>query len=80
MSNRKFGRNSTALDVVKGIDLTGKTVLITGTTSGIGTAYIVLFVKWWCFNFCIILLSRFGDGESAGLSQRTCNHGQFRIC
>ncbi|MDR3498422.1 MAG: oxidoreductase [Parvibaculum sp.] len=31
-----FGRTSTALEVIKGHDLTGKTVLITGAASGIG--------------------------------------------
>uniref|UniRef100_A0A914WS49 Uncharacterized protein n=1 Tax=Plectus sambesii TaxID=2011161 RepID=A0A914WS49_9BILA len=33
---RRFHANSSDDDVLKGIDLTGKTVLITGTTSGLG--------------------------------------------
>jgi hypothetical protein len=39
MSNtnrRKFNASSTANDVLDGIDLKGKTILITGTTNGIG--------------------------------------------
>ncbi len=32
----KFGKSSTAQDVVEGIDLTGKLVLVTGVNSGIG--------------------------------------------
>lgn len=31
-----FGARSTADEVVAGLDLTGKTILITGSTSGIG--------------------------------------------
>ena len=31
-----FGRNSTAAEVVKGIDLSGKRAIVTGATSGIG--------------------------------------------
>lgn len=78
MSNRKFGRNSTALDVAKGIDLTGKTVLITGANNGIG----ILFLKIVLLNFCMIILSRFGDRESTGLSQCARNHGlqKLKIC
>lgn len=33
----QFGRSSTALDVIKDIDLSGKTAIVTGATSGIGT-------------------------------------------
>jgi WW domain-containing oxidoreductase len=34
--HRKYGSRTDALTVVNGLDLTGKTILITGTTSGIG--------------------------------------------
>jgi NAD(P)-dependent dehydrogenase (short-subunit alcohol dehydrogenase family) len=34
--HRKYGSRTTALTVVEGMDLTGKTIMITGTTSGIG--------------------------------------------
>jgi WW domain-containing oxidoreductase len=34
--HRKYGSKTTALEVLKDIDLKGKTILITGTTSGIG--------------------------------------------
>uniref|UniRef100_A0A915DM52 Uncharacterized protein n=1 Tax=Ditylenchus dipsaci TaxID=166011 RepID=A0A915DM52_9BILA len=34
--HRKYGSRTSALEVLKDIDLTGKTILITGTTSGIG--------------------------------------------
>ncbi|VDM67947.1 unnamed protein product [Strongylus vulgaris] len=33
---RRFGSRSTALQTIEDVDLTGKTFLITGTTSGIG--------------------------------------------
>jgi WW domain-containing oxidoreductase len=33
---RLFSTRSTATDVLKDIDLTGKTILVTGSTSGIG--------------------------------------------
>jgi WW domain-containing oxidoreductase len=36
MSSRKFNRNTTALQVVEGIDLSGKVALITGANNGIG--------------------------------------------
>ncbi len=32
-----FGHGTTAMEVIKGIDLTGKTALVTGGYSGIGT-------------------------------------------
>src|SRR5262245_13038874 len=32
----RFGKRSTALEVTEGLDLSGKTVLLTGCTSGIG--------------------------------------------
>jgi NAD(P)-dependent dehydrogenase (short-subunit alcohol dehydrogenase family) len=32
-----FGRESTALEVIKGVDLTGQKAVVTGATSGIGT-------------------------------------------
>ncbi|KAI1704904.1 short chain dehydrogenase domain-containing protein [Ditylenchus destructor] len=35
-SKKKFGSRTTAAEVLKDIDLRGKTILITGTTSGIG--------------------------------------------
>lgn len=35
---QKFGARSTALEVVRGHDLTGKTALVTGASSGIGVA------------------------------------------
>uniref|UniRef100_A0A914DB32 WW domain-containing oxidoreductase n=1 Tax=Acrobeloides nanus TaxID=290746 RepID=A0A914DB32_9BILA len=35
--HRKYGSRTSALEVVKDVDLTGKTILITGTTAGIGT-------------------------------------------
>ncbi|VDD86806.1 unnamed protein product [Enterobius vermicularis] len=34
---KKFSSSSTALEVTEGVDLNGKTVLVTGCTSGIGT-------------------------------------------
>ncbi|CAD5219983.1 unnamed protein product [Bursaphelenchus xylophilus] len=34
---RRFDSRATAEDVLKGLDLSGKTILITGTTNGIGT-------------------------------------------
>ncbi|VDM67996.1 unnamed protein product [Strongylus vulgaris] len=34
---RKFGSRTTALETIEDVDLTGRTILITGTTSGIGT-------------------------------------------
>ncbi|KAI1700841.1 short chain dehydrogenase domain-containing protein [Ditylenchus destructor] len=34
--HRKYGSRTSALEVLKDLDLTGKTILITGTTSGIG--------------------------------------------
>lgn len=34
--HRKYGSRTDALTIVEGLDLTGKTILITGTTSGIG--------------------------------------------
>lgn len=34
--HRKFGSRTTALEVLKDVDLNGKTVLVTGTTNGIG--------------------------------------------
>jgi NAD(P)-dependent dehydrogenase (short-subunit alcohol dehydrogenase family) len=34
--HRKYGSRTDALTIVEGMDLTGKTILITGTTSGIG--------------------------------------------
>ncbi len=37
LENSGFGYRSTAADVVKGIDLTGKTAVVTGGYSGIGT-------------------------------------------
>jgi WW domain-containing oxidoreductase len=34
--SRRFHARSSALEVLEGVDLSGKTILITGTTSGIG--------------------------------------------
>ncbi len=36
MQTTEFGRSSTAMDVLSGIDLRGKTALVTGASSGIG--------------------------------------------
>ena len=36
MYHRKYGSRTDALEVVKDMDLSGKTILITGTTAGIG--------------------------------------------
>jgi NAD(P)-dependent dehydrogenase (short-subunit alcohol dehydrogenase family) len=36
--NSGFGQNSTAMEVIAGVDLSGKTALVTGGYSGIGTA------------------------------------------
>ena len=37
MYHRKYGPRTDALEVVKDLDLSGKTILITGTTAGIGS-------------------------------------------
>ncbi|KIH53190.1 hypothetical protein ANCDUO_16690, partial [Ancylostoma duodenale] len=34
--NRKYGPRTNALETIADVDLTGRTILITGTTSGIG--------------------------------------------
>uniref|UniRef100_A0A1I7WRQ8 SDR family NAD(P)-dependent oxidoreductase n=1 Tax=Heterorhabditis bacteriophora TaxID=37862 RepID=A0A1I7WRQ8_HETBA len=34
---RKYGSRSNAIEVISDVDLTGRTILVTGTTSGIGT-------------------------------------------
>jgi hypothetical protein len=33
---RRFAKNATAMDIVKGVDLKGRTFGVTGTTNGIG--------------------------------------------
>jgi NAD(P)-dependent dehydrogenase (short-subunit alcohol dehydrogenase family) len=52
---RRFAKSSTALDIVKGVDLHGRTVGVTGTTNGIGietaralahaNAHVVMFCR-----------------------------------
>lgn len=37
---RKFGRDTTAMEVLEGMDLSDKSVLITGANTGIGKFYI----------------------------------------
>lgn len=37
-----FDRNSTTTDVLAGIDLSGKTVLVTGGSTGLGAETLVL--------------------------------------
>lgn len=36
MAKRNFNRHTTAMEVLEGVDLDGKTILITGANSGIG--------------------------------------------
>ena len=38
---RRFAKSSTALDIVKGVDLKGRTFAVTGTTYGIGKAFVI---------------------------------------
>lgn len=54
MKTSKFDRHTTALEVLEGIDLNNKTVLITGANSGIGFYYLCLDHK---FQIKVILKS-----------------------
>ena len=49
---RRFHSRSSAVDVLKDIDITGKTALITGTNSGIGTAVRIEYRKYSNIRTC----------------------------
>jgi len=60
-NSRKFGAQSTADDVIKGLDMTGKNVVITGGNSGIGAETALAFAK---MNANVFVLCRdFAKGE-----------------
>jgi hypothetical protein len=44
---RRFAKNATAMDVVKDLDLMGRTFGVTGTTNGIGKCLLHLFSKFF---------------------------------
>jgi hypothetical protein len=41
-----FGFHSTAKDVIRGVDLSGKRVIITGASSGIGIEAVLVVSGW----------------------------------
>lgn len=68
MSERKYDRHTTAMEVVEGMDLGGKTILITGANNGIGLFFVIAIVIITSDLFSEYCLFRFRDCPCIGYS------------